>query len=157
MNKELREKVAEAIFKTSYPDGLWSAKGASVDVACKLADAAIAAMPPVKFNLIEHLKGGGKAVNEAGEYLLYYSNNIWLDGLEVAPIDLMQYDWKPHVEPELADGWYWVVHDGIERPMERTSYEYPWVVESGHKVMDTRVEVIRNPDGTPMKIKEPGE
>lgn len=98
MDDKLRETMAKAISNAAHL--------MSHHTAMMYADAAIAAMP---FNLLEHLKAGGKAVNMIGDCIEYiYGNIVWEEtGYQVVYPDIMTHRWQPYDPPEWVQVWYW--------------------------------------------------
>lgn len=109
---------------------------------------------PKKFDVLEHLRKGGKISRpcwtRANSYCQLKRGQLCSspDGGYETVARLVEFtDWQPYEESELEDGWYWCTVEGADNPML-------WQDNTWQRYDDVHIELLYHPDGTPKKCVE---
>ena len=111
-----------------------------------------------RFDVLEHLRNGGKVALKSDPLnrimRLDYVGHLVDNRGDRWPIrELATRTWLPYDVP-LEDGWYWC--KGIDQPILYVDDEAVKYPSKEPYDWQENFKVLRNPDGTPMRIEEPG-
>jgi len=118
--------------------------------------------PTPPFNLIEHLKAGGKLIDRWGNVVEYVESCVRrIDGnnedIHISDMMLDDYDWQPYTEPKREAGWYSVQimtngelavdHFNGKRWGNEVNHPHEWNDETYEWIGKTRIE-LEQPETT---------